>query len=63
MPTSSSSHGKTSTIFYRRGVSDAFKAFGTLASANYSIVQPSGRPDINSVFFKRSMTNFISITR
>lgn len=57
------SHGKTSTIFYRRGVPDSVKNFGTLASANYSIVQPSGRPDITSDFFKRSMSTFISTYR
>ena len=57
------SHGKTSTIFYRRGVPDSFKGFAALAAGNYSIVQPSGRPDITSEFFKKSMTNFIATTR
>jgi hypothetical protein len=57
------SHGKTSTIFYRRGVPDNLKNFGALVSANYSIVQPSGRPDITSDFFKRSMSTFIATTR
>jgi len=54
---------KTSTIFYRRGVPDTFKGFGVLASANYTIVQPSGRPDITSDFFKKSMSTFIATTR
>lgn len=47
------SHGRTSTIFYRRGVPDSFKEFGALAAGNYSIVQPSGRPDIRSDYFKK----------
>jgi len=57
------SHGKTSTIFYRRGVPDSFKGFAALAAANYPIFQPSGRPDIRADFFKKSMSNFISTTR
>jgi hypothetical protein len=44
-------------------VPDTFKGFAALADGNYSIVQPSGRPDITSDFFKRSMTNVISTTR
>jgi hypothetical protein len=58
-----SGHGKTSAIFYHRGVPKTFINFGVLASANYSIFQPSGRPDITSDFFKRSMSNFISVSR
>ena len=56
-------HGKTSTIFYYRGVPKTFTDFGALASANYSIFQPSGRPDIKSDFFKRSISNFIDVYR
>lgn len=58
-----SSHGKTSTIFYCRGVPKTFAGFGALAAANYSIFQPSGRPDIRTDFFKRSISNFIAINR
>ena len=57
------SHGKTSTTFYYRGVPRTFTNFGALASANYSIFQPSGRPDIRSYFFKRSVSNFIATNR
>jgi hypothetical protein len=57
------SHGKTSTIFYRRGVPDSFKEFGALAAGNYPIFQPSGRPDIRSDYFKKSMSTFIATTR
>ncbi len=56
-------HGKTSTIFYYRGVPKTFTNFGALASGNYSIFQPSGRPDISSDFFKRSVSNFIAVYR
>lgn len=57
-----SGHGKTSTIFYYRGVPKNFTDFGTLASANYSIFQPT-RPVLNSPFFKRSISNFIAVYR
>ena len=57
------SHGKTSTIFYYRGVPRNFTDFGALVAGNYSIVQPSGRPDISSNFFKRSVSNFIAVSR
>ena len=53
----------TSTIFYRRGVPNRAYGFGALASANYSIIQPSGRPNITSNFFKKSMSIFIAKTR
>jgi hypothetical protein len=54
---------KSSTSFYRRGVPNSFYGFGALAGANYSIFQPSGRPDITSDFFKKSLSNFIASTR
>lgn len=57
----SSGHGKTSTIFYSRGVPKTFKDFGSLASANYTIFQPT-RPLLNSSFFKRSISNFIAVS-
>lgn len=56
-------HGKTSTIFYYRGVPRNFTDFAALAAGNYSIFQPSGRPDISSNFFKRSVSNFIAVYR
>lgn len=40
MPSYSSGKGRTSAIFYRRGVPNEFKSFGVLAQANYPIVQP-----------------------
>ena len=57
------SHGKTSTIFYHRGVPKTFTDFGAIALGNYSVFQPSGRPDFRSDFFKRSVSNFISVYR
>lgn len=57
-----SGHGKTSTIFYCRGVPKRFTDFGILASANYAIFQPT-RPVLNSLFFKRSISNFIANSR
>jgi hypothetical protein len=53
-------HGKTSTILYYRGVPKTLTNFGALAAGNYSIFQPSGRPDIRSDFFKKSVSNFIA---
>jgi len=58
----SGSHGKTSTIFYRRGVPNSFKDFGTVVAGNYTVFQPT-RPIINSPFFKKSISNFISVAR
>lgn len=40
MPSYSSGKGRTSAIFYRRGVPNSFTGFGVLAQANYPIVQP-----------------------
>lgn len=56
------SHGKTSTIFYRRGVPNNFKDFGGVAAGNYAIFQPT-RPVLESPFFKRSISNFIASYR
>jgi len=52
-------HGKTSTIFYYRGVPNVFRDFGGVVAGNYAIYQPT-KPVFNSAFFRRSMTNFIS---
>jgi hypothetical protein len=56
------SHGKTSTIFYHRGVPNVFRDFGGVVAGNYVIYQPT-RPLINSGFFRRSISNFISVYR
>jgi len=56
------SHGKTSAIFYYRGVPRTFTDFGLVASGNYSIFQPT-RPIFNSPFFSRSISNFIAVYR
>jgi hypothetical protein len=40
MPSYSSGKGRTSAIFYRRGVPNSFTSFGVLTQANYPIVQP-----------------------
>ena len=54
--------GKTSTIFYRRGVPNSFTDFATVVAGNYTIFQPT-RPILNSPFFKKSISNFISVAR
>lgn len=54
-------HGKTSTIFYYRGVPKSFKDFGAAALGNYTVFQPT-RPVLNSPFFKRSISNFIAVS-
>jgi hypothetical protein len=58
----SSGHGKTSAIFYYRGVPKNFTDFGILASANYSIFQPT-RPLLGTPFFSKSISNFIAVYR
>uniref|UniRef100_A0A6C0BDQ7 Uncharacterized protein n=1 Tax=viral metagenome TaxID=1070528 RepID=A0A6C0BDQ7_9ZZZZ len=55
-------HGKTSTILYRRGVPNAFRDFGGVIAGNYVIFKPQ-RPLLNSEFFRRSISNFISTYR
>ena len=55
-------HGKTSTIFYYRGVPKTFTDFGQVASGNYTIFQPT-RPILNTSFFSKSISNFISVYR
>jgi len=55
-------HGKTSAIFYYRGVPKTFTDFGKVASGNYSIFQPT-RAILNTSFFSRSISNFISVYR
>lgn len=57
-----SGNGKTSSSFYYRGVPKNFTDFSILASANYSIYQPT-RPALNSPFFKRNISNFIANSR
>ena len=56
------SHGKTSTIFYHRGVPNRARDFGGLAAGNYSIVQPT-RVVYDPIIFNRYISNFISIAR
>lgn len=53
---------KTSTIFYYRGVPKTFSDFGLVASGNYPIFQPT-RPLLNTPFFTRSISNFLSVYR
>jgi hypothetical protein len=50
--------GKTSTIFYRRGVPNSFKSFGAIANGNYSIVQPTA-PFINALLFRQRIAQLI----
>lgn len=40
MPSYSSGKGRTSAIFYRRGIPNSFTGFGVLTQGNYPIVQP-----------------------
>lgn len=56
------SHGKTSTIFYHRGIPNKFSDFGAVASGNYTVFQPT-RPVLKSRFFNKSISNFISNNR
>jgi len=56
------SHGKTSTIFYHRGVPNRARDFGGLAAGNYSIVQPT-RIVYEPILFSRMMSKFISVSR
>jgi len=58
----SSGHGKTSSIFYFRGVPKTFTDFGGVAAGNYTIFQPT-RPLLNTPFFTRSISNFIAVYR
>ena len=53
---------RTSASFYRRGVPNSFKDFGQIARGNYTVFQPS-RPGYYSPFFKRSISNFISVLK
>lgn len=53
---------RTSAIFYFRGVPKNFNDFGLVASGNYPIFQPT-RPLLNTPFFNRSISNFISVYR
>ena len=43
MPSYSSGKGRTSAIFYRRGVPNSFTGFGVLTQGNYPIVQPQSK--------------------
>ena len=56
------SHGKTSTIFYRRGVPYNFTDFGIVAAGAYTIYQPT-KPIYNSAFFRKSISNVIGVYR
>jgi hypothetical protein len=55
-------HGKTSTIFYRRGVPNVFWDYGALVAGNYAIYQPSGIL-FNKGFFTRRISNLVSSYR
>lgn len=48
----SSGKGRTSAIFYRRGIPNSFASFGALTQANYPIVQPQ------SLFLYSFLKNF-----
>jgi hypothetical protein len=54
------SHGKTSSIFYRRGVPYNFVDFGIVAAGNYTVFQPT-RQIYNSAFFRKSISNVIGV--
>ena len=53
-------HGKTSTIFYRRGVPTNFVDFGAVATGNYAIFQPT-TPIYNSAFFRKNISSVIQV--
>jgi hypothetical protein len=53
---------RTTTAFYRRGVPNTFTDFGLVATANYTIFQPT-RLAFNSSFFQKSISNFIAVSR
>jgi len=53
-------HGRTSAIFYGRGVPKNFKDFGIVASGNYTVFQPT-IPIYTSRFFQRSMQSVIGV--
>lgn len=53
---------RTTTSFYHRGVPKIFNDFGAIAAGNYTIFQPT-RPILNTSFFQRSISNFISVSR
>jgi hypothetical protein len=55
-------HGRTSRIFYKRGVPRNFVDFGRVASGNYAVFQPT-RPIYNSAFFRRTISNIIGVYR
>jgi len=55
-------HGKTSTIFYRRGVPYNFVDFGTVVAGNYTTFQPT-KPIYNSAFFRKTISNVIGVYR
>ena len=52
-------HGKTSSIFYRRGIPNNNSGFGAIANGNYTIFQPTNAIT-NKVYFNKFMTTFIS---
>ena len=54
-------HGKTSTIFYKRGVPTNFVDFGRVASGNYAVFQPTRPIYYNSAFFRNRISNVISV--
>lgn len=56
------SHGKTSTIFYKRGVPYNFRDFGAVANGAYAVYQPT-KPIYNSAFFRNRISNLIGVYR
>jgi hypothetical protein len=54
--------GKTSTIFYKRGVPYNFTDFGLVASGAYTIYQPT-KPIYNSAFFRKTISNVIGVNK
>ena len=50
----------TSASFYRRGIPNTFRRFGYLASANYTIGQPTAlKIDFNTNFFQNRFNKII----
>jgi hypothetical protein len=52
---------RTSTIFYSRGVPKNFVDFASVAHGNYTVFQPT-TPIYNSSFFRKSISNIITLS-
>lgn len=55
-------NGKTSAIFYKRGVPYNFKDFGSVVNGAYAVYQPT-KPIYNSAFFRNSISSVIGVYR